>query len=210
MFRLPLDIYFKIFFYTLLVVYHAIDVYFDWAAYQEIYSRNSFITTDRNTTGSVLLATCIAGTLLSALMVFIAGYYIKFHQTFLRTETNDRPERVKINQSIVSMEFVLSLCELFYKDLVQSSILFIAFSSGEDPACVSKTTRAFTLCCVFANVKLVICFCTKLCGLGVGEEINSVSKALACAVGAIGAVIGLFFATLYYSHIDNHVWCADI
>ena len=210
MFRIQLDLYFKVFSYSALIAYHATDVYLDWAVYEELQTDISFITNERNTTGSVFLASCIAGTVMSILLVLIYGYYIKFHRSFLPSGNDVHREPPEINRSIVTMELTVSFCELFYKELIQSSILFIVFNSGVHTTCVSKTTEAFTVCCVFSNVKLFVCFYSKLCGIGVGEEIKSLIKALVCSVGCMGALLGLCFATLYYSDIQNLAFCPEI
>jgi hypothetical protein len=210
MFRIPLDLYLKIFFYLTLIVYHATDVYFDWAVYDELQTDISFVRNEKNTIGSIFLASCIGGTLISILMVVIYGYYITFHYSFLPSRNAVSREPGEINRSIVTMELTVSFCELFYKELIQSSILFITFNSGLESACVSRTTKAFAVCCIFADVKLIVCFYSKLCGIGVGEEIKSVMKALVCTVGCAGALLSLCFTTLYYSDIRRLALCPDI
>ena len=210
MFRIPFDLYVKIFFYVILIVYQTTDVYFDWAVYDELQSDISFVKNQKNTIGIVFLASCIAGTVMSIIMVFIYGYYIKFHRNFLPSRNAVWREPTEINHSMVAMELTVSLCELFYKELIQSSILFITFHSGLKSTCVSRTTKAFTLCCLFADVKLIVCFFTKLCGIGVGEEIKSVIKALVCSVGCVGALLSLCFTTLYYSDIQRLALCPDM
>ncbi len=207
MFRIQLDLYFKIFFYLTLVVYHATDVYFDWSVYDELQTNISLVTNERNTIGTIFLASCIAGTVMSIIMVFIYGYYIRFHRSFLPSRNDVHREPLEVNHSIVIMELTVSFCELLYKELIQCSILFMAFNSRLQTTCVSKTTKAFTVCRVFANVKLIFCFYSKLCGIGVGEEIKSVIKALVCSVGCVGALLALCFATLYYSDIQSLAFC---
>lgn len=206
--RIHLNLYWKIFFYVGLIVYHGTDVYFDWAVYKNLPKDVSDITENNSTVGAAFLASCIAGTLLSVLMMCVYLYYIRFHRSFLTNQIGHEP--LELNQRFITMELAVSLCELIYKELIQSSVLFTAFNSSVQKTCVSTLTRAFTACSLVANVKLLLCFCTKLCGLGTGEEIKSVIKALVCLVGCIGALLGLCFSSLYYTDIRSLATCSDI
>lgn len=208
LFRVSLDLYLKIFFYLVLIVYHAVDVYYDWAVYKESSTDNWITREDNLITGAVFLGSCIAGTATSILLGVIYGYYIKFHRSFLPNRNDYEP--LHMNHRVITMELTISCCELFLKELIQASILFTAFKSSLPTTCVSKTIKAFTVCCLMANIKLLVIFYSKLCGLGVGEEVKSIIKALVCCVGCSGALLGLWFTALYYSEIKNLVSCADM
>ena len=210
LFRIPLDLYGKICFYFGLIIYHATDIYVDWSVYKELPSENSLIENDTNTTGTIFLASCIGGTLTSIIIILIYGYYIKFHRDFLPSRNRIQSEPCEINQRVITMELTTSLCELFYKELIHSSILFIAFDSDKHPSCVSETTKAFVACCIFGNIKLFVCFYTKLCGIGVGEEIKSIIKSIVCVVGCSGALLGLCFTSLYHANIKNLTLCPEM
>ena len=209
-FHICLDVYFKLFYYFSLIVYHATDTYADWSTYDELPSDISLIPAENETTlGTLLLTSCISGTLLSIIMIFIYAYFIYYQRSLLPSRKRELIEPWQINERVLVLETTVSFCELFFKELLQSSILFEIFKSGIHGTCVSKTTKMFTICNIFGNVKLLLCFYTKLCGLGVGEKVKSIKKALACCVGCIGAIIFLCFTCLYFSKIKYLKFCSQ-
>ena len=92
----------------------------------------------------------------------------------------------KCDRHFVLRELVLSVLELL-KECIQSGILLSMLFSQPFVSRPSWHFIAFTACSIGANLKLCICFITKLIGCGVSEDgcDDGVFKSLACCTGAV-------------------------
>ena len=108
---------------------------------------------------------------------------------------------MKCNRRFAVRELWISVLELLLKDDIQSGILFWVCTSQSSFKIHSRYFIAFSVCSVVAHLKLLICFVTKLCGLGAAEEgfcdDSSCAKRFACVIGFIGSLPFLVFTYLF-------------
>ena len=205
----------KILYYLGLIIYHGCDIYFDWSNFLELFEDNkvsisgSLISTNSSLVKTFFVFSCGTGSLFSLIMIVAYGYYIKFHCYCIYhasyrsvsysdgevSISSDRRCDKKCSHKFVTLELRVSVLELVLKDDIQSAILFWIYNSQ-----VIKTKPywrffAFQACSVIAHLKLGICFMTKLCGCGAGEETccdsGSCVKSLASVIGFIGSAVCL-------------------
>ncbi|XP_068673200.1 uncharacterized protein [Montipora foliosa] len=193
----------KIFYYLVLIVYQVSDVYFDWRAHLDKTVFGSFkISTDNIKRVEILFCvSCITGSVFSLFMILVYGYYI-YHHWYCINHASYRSARYsddeysiftdlecdkKCNRTCVTLELCLSGLELLGKDGIQSGILFWIYKSHLVTTTPSWHFIAFNACSVGAHLKLGICFMTKFCGWGAGEDFNcdedSCAKNVACVIG---------------------------
>ena len=96
----------------------------------------------------------------------------------------------------VNCELWISFLELFFKDDIQSGILFWAFNSSQGSFTSNPhewVSIGFLVCSIVGHLKLCLCFITKLCGCGAGEECCPeeccCAKAFLCVIGCVGSAI---------------------
>ena len=203
----------KIIYYLGLIAYHGCDVCFDLFIFHKLVKDNTvsgvLISTNSSLfhTGKIFFGiSCATGTSFSIIMIVAYGSYIKFHWYCIH-HANYRPARYsdgkcsifsdrgcdkKCNRTFVTLELWVSVLELFLKDDIQSGILFWIYTSHSIETKPDWQFIVFQACSVVAHLKLCICFLTKLCGCGAGEECcdGSCCKILASVIGLIGFVIG--------------------
>ena len=209
----------KIAWYIVLIVYHGCDVSLDWYNYYKLYEDKTFsgvsITTDTTVVTRFFCISCATGSVFSFFMVVVYGYYIYYHcycilhanyQSVSYSDGNvsisgDRRCGKKCNRRFVTLELWLSALELLGKDDIQSGILFWLYTSQSIVTRPRWYFIAFSVCSVCAHLKLCICFMSKLCGCGSGEESCcnedcSCVKGIACVIGFIGSALFLGFTVV--------------
>ena len=191
------------------MAYHVADGYFDWLGYYELQNNEAFYAIPKGSTVAewFFLASCISGTLFSLVMLVVYGYYIIYHLSCMCTLDDCSKE---CNRRFLTKELVVSVCELLFKDDIQSILLFMIYNSGPEKECISHLTKVFVICSMIAHLKLLACFATKLCGFGAGEKCDSGLKCLFCFLGCIGSVIFLIFTSLYFAEIQNVSTCGTL
>ena len=214
----------KIFYYVVLIAYHVCDVYFDWSNFLELFEDNkvsipgSLISTNSSLVKNFFVSSCATGSLFSIIMILAYGYYIKFHWDCINHASyravsysdgefsifSDRGCDKKCDRKCVTLELWVSVVELFLKDDIQSAILFWIYTSQLIKTKPYWHFLAFQACSVIAHLKLAICFMTKLCGCGAGEEAwidsRSCVKSLASVIGFIGSAV--FFGLSVVSLVE--------
>ncbi|XP_068762585.1 uncharacterized protein [Montipora capricornis] len=198
----------KIFYYLMLIAYQGSDVYFDWSGYRDKTVFGSLISTDNIVIELLFFFSCFTGTIFSIIMIVAYGYYIKYHWYCINHASyrsarlsegeysifSDRGCDKKCNRTFVTLELWVSVLELLGKDDIQSGILFWIYNSHLVTTTPSWHFIAVNACSVGAHLKLGICFMTKFCGCGAGEDPcdeDSCAKSLACVIGFIGSVVFL-------------------
>lgn len=209
----------KILYYICLIAYHGCDIYFDWSNFHELFEDNkvsisgSLISTNSSLRTSLVktffVISCATGSLFSIIMIVAYGYYIKFHLYCIYHASyrsvsyshgefsifSNRGCDEKCNRTFVTLELWVSVLELFLKDDIQSAILFSIYNSQLIKTKPYWCFFAFQACSVIAHLKLGICFMTKLCGCGAGEETccdsGSCVKSFASVIGFIGSAVFL-------------------
>lgn len=202
----------KILLYLVLICYHMVDLVFDWYTFAVLLRDNKFsgvsISKSQESMIRILFGlSCVTGTIFSFAMIVAYKYYIKYHRYYMKSARYYRvnysddnvwfsPEHTcdkKCNRKYVNLELWISFLELFLKDIIQSGILFWAYdvspsSATSNPGLVSIF---FSLCSIAAHLKLCLCFLTKLCGWGAGEDGATIMKAFLCIIGFGGSAICL-------------------
>ena len=199
----------KVIFYFALTVYHCADCFFDWRGYHELYNEGTFsaIPKHNSLADGFFLASCLSGTILSIAMLIAYSYYIKYHVMCMCTsDTCDK----ECDRRFITLELAISVFELLFKDDIQSVLVFLIYQSGPEKECVSSLTKVFTICSIIAHLKLLICFFSKLCGIGAGEKCDGGVKCLFCFLGSIGSFIFLVFTSLYFAGIHNIPTCGTL
>ena len=189
----------KIVYYIVLIVYHVFDVYIDWKSFLLLHNNGTFAGASTNS----IVVECLFGFsvfdgfVCSIAMILVYFYYITFHLSCI-CEGFECDKRC--NRRFVNAELVISLLELFFKDDIQSGLLFWVCVSGSISIRPGWQPIALSVCSVAAHLKLGICFATKLCGCGKGEEehhYGSCAKPVACFIGIIGSALFLVFTIAY-------------
>ena len=212
----------KILLYLVLICYQMVDLVFDWYTFAVLLRDNKFSgvsisKSEENMIRILFGLSCVTGTIFSFVMIVAYKYYMKYHRYCLKSARYDRvnysddnvwfsPDHArgkKCNRMYINLELWISVLELFLKDIIQSVILFWAYvsksSATSNPASMSIV---FSVCSIAAHLKLCLCFLTKLCGWGTGEERcgeHTVMKALSCIYGFEGSAICLILTAVAFS-----------
>ena len=206
----------KILFYLVLIAYHGCDVYFDWSNFLKLWEDNTLsgilISTNSSLAKIFFFISCCTGTVFSLIMIVTYGYYITFHWYCIHHASyrsaryshgefsilNHRECDKKCDRTFVTLELWVSTLELVLKDDFQSGILLWICTSHFIKTRPSWYFIIFQACSVIAHLKLGICFMTKLCGYGAGEEEpccdNSCAKS--CIASGIGFILSAVFLGL--------------
>ena len=194
----------KIAFYIILIFYHIVDLILDWCTFAVLrqdlkFSGVSILKCEERIIKFFIGLSCSTGTLFSIALVVAYAYYIKHHLYRLKNASyspvnqSDDDADQKCYKKIVNLELWISLLELFFKDDIQSAILLWVYNGSQSsaPSNPGWMWIAFSVCSIVAHLKLCLCFITKLCGCGAGEELcpeNLCKAKLLCAIGSIFSV----------------------
>ena len=178
----------KIVWYIVLIAYHGFDVCSDWYNCYKLFENGTFsgfsILTSLSTIEVFFVISCGFGTIFSITMVVAYIYYISYHWECIHHANyrsasysdgeysifSDRGCDRKCDSTFVNLELWVSALELLGKDDIQSIILFSLYTSQSMVTRPSWDFIALSVCSVFAHFKLCICFMSKLCGCGSGEQ----------------------------------------
>ena len=130
-------------------------------------------------------------------MLIVYGHYIKFHWDCFLDGYFECP--YKDHLDFIRLELLLSVAKLVLKDDIQSVIVFLIYASNLTGSRPGWYFIVFSACSIFAHFKRCVCFITKLCECGEGEEDaykNSCMKCVACSIGLLASVVFLFFTIL--------------
>ena len=207
----------KIFFYVILICYHIGDFFFDWYNFAVLHLDHKFSGVPISAIEEIIVieglfvVSCVTGTLFSVALMYTYGCYIGHHWycmnnasysavnysnddvSFLRDRKCDK----ECNRNYVNLELWISFLELLLKDDIQSGILFWAFNSSQRSFTGSPhvwISIGFLVCSIVGHLKLCLCFITKLCGCGAGEDCPEefcacCGKAFLCIIGFVGSAI---------------------
>ena len=215
-----LHCFLKIVYYVFLLGYHGVDLWFDWEQYSEIKNQHLFVGTHyvNSYICLVFLISCCIGSCLALCMGYLYICYIAFHGKCLAHRCGGyKPTQCKVDDDSVNAlvnvynrvqeckdercskhcnrryalaELILSLLEFAFKDLPHSILLTIVIFADPSPSCPDIPSIIFTVCTMLANLKHLVCFLTKLFGLGTGERgcNDSFVNVLPCLFGCGGFV----------------------
>ena len=189
----------KIVYYIILIIYHVFDVYIDWKSLVLIHNNGTFAgaSTNNVVVEKLFRLSFFDGCVCSIAMVYVYLYYIIFHLSCI---CEGCEYEKSCNRRFLSAELLFSVLELLSKDDIQSGLLFWVCVSDSISTRPGWQPIALSVCSVVAHLKLGICFVTKLCGCGEGEEepyYGSCAKPVACFIGMIGSVLFLIFTIAY-------------
>ena len=190
----------KILFYLILICYHMIDLFFDWYTFAVLLQDNKFsgVPISKSEVSMIQIPfglSCVTGSIFSVVMIVAYICYIKHHWQCMKNA----------DRQLVNFELCVSALELFLKDIIQSGILFWAYEVSPSSATSNPDSISivFSVCSIVAHLKLCLCFLTKLCGCGVGEERcdeHTVTKAISCIIGFGGSAICLILTAVAFSN----------
>ena len=215
----------KILFYLILICYHMVDFGFDWNTFAVLLRDNKFsgvsISKSEESMIQILFGlSCVTGTIFSVAMIVAYKNYIKHHWHCMNNASFDLASHYsngnvwfspdirgdkKCHRKLVNFELWISVPELFLKDIIQSAILFWAHKGSQSSATSNPDWESivFSMCSIVAHLKLCLCFLTKLCGCGTGEERcdeHTVMKAISCIIGFGGSAICLILTAVAFSN----------
>ena len=221
----------KILFYLVLICYHMGDFFFDWYTFAVLlrdhkFSGVSISKSDESMIQIPFGLTCLTGTIFSFAMIVAYIYFIKHHWYCMNNASysgvkysdddvwfpgpDHKYDKTCTRNFVnpVSAEFWISVLELFLKDDFQSGILFWAYYGSQSSATSNPgwMSIAFSVCSIVAHLKLCLCFITKFCGWGAGEERcgeDDVMKAFLCIIGFGGSAICLFLTAAAFVNEVN-------
>lgn len=201
----------KIAFYIILICYHIVDLILDWCTFGVLLQGHKFsgvsISKCEECTIKLLIGlSCSTGTLFSIALTVAYIYFIKHHFHCLKNasyspvnqsddDVSQRPPHQKCDKKFVNLELWISVLELFFKDDIQSGILFWVYNGSQSPA-TSNPGRmwiAFSVCSIVAHLKLFLCFITKLFGCGAGEDPCTENLCKAKPLCIIGSIVSIIF-----------------
>ena len=185
--------------------YHAVDFYFDWRGYYALKNNEAFAVVPKGNSiaRSFYLISCVLGTIFGLAMMIVYGYYILYHVEHVRSSGDyNEPKRVFLN-----VESFIIVCELLFKDDIQSILVCLIYHSDPRTKCVSFLTKAFTVCSIMAHTKLLLGFSSKLFGIGAGEKFdtkceNKVGSVLGF-LGCAGTLVFLVLTSLKFADMQN-------
>ena len=125
-------------------------------------------------------------------MFMVYRHYIKFHWDCFLDGCSECPR--KDHLCFNRLELRLSVLELMFKDDIQSVIVFLIYASNLTGSRPGWYFIVFSACSIFAHFKRCVCFITKLCGCGKGEENeyeDSCIKNIVCSTGLLASVVFL-------------------
>lgn len=179
-------------FYLGLIIYYSLDFYYDWRGYYALKNNEAFAVIPKHNSVARIsyLASCISGAVFGGAMLLVYFCYIQFHMCTDGGGTG-------AVRSLAVVESFLSVCELLFKDDIQSILLFLIYHSDPHTKCVSFLTKAFTVCSIVAHLKLFLCFSSNLLLCESGKI---------CVIqffGCTGSLIFLVFTSLKFSEMQN-------
>lgn len=194
----------KILYYVGLILYLVCDSLFDWWNFFRLYADKE----DSKVDSVLFFLSSFVGLIINICMLMVYGHYIKFHSDCFLDGYSECPR--KDHLCFNRLELRLSVVELVLKDDIQSFIVFLIYASNLTGSRPGWYFIVFSACSIFAHFKRCICFITKLCGCGKGEDDaceDSCSKCITCSIGLFASVVFLFFTILSLPICDDGESC---
>lgn len=194
----------KILYYVGLILYLVCDSLFDWWNFFRLYADKE----DSKVDSVLFFLSSFVGLIINICMLMVYGHYIKFHSDCFLDGYSECPR--KDHLCFNRLELRLSVVELVLKDDIQSFIVFLIYASNLTGSRPGWYFIVFSACSIFAHFKRCICFITKLCGCGKGEDDaceDSCSKCITCSIGLLASVVFLFFTILSLPICDDGESC---
>lgn len=187
----------KILYYFGLILYIVCDSLFDWLNCFLLFAEEE----DFKVENLLFFFSSFVGLIINIYMLKVYGHYIKFHWDCFFDGYSECS--YKDHLCLNRLELLLSVVELAFKDDIQSVIVFLIYASNPTGSRPGWYFIVFSACSIFSHFKRCVCFITKLCGCGKGEEDayeeNScikVIKCIGCSIGLLASVVFLFFTIL--------------
>lgn len=181
----------KAFYYAGLILYMVCDSLFDWWNFFRLYAdKEEFKVVE-----FVFFFSCFVGLIINICLLKVYWHYIKFHWDCYFDGYCVSPCHLHFNR----LELLLSILELVFKDDIQSVIVFLIYASHPTGSRPGWYFIVFSACSIFAHFKRFVCFITKLCGCGKGEDDpyeGSCIKCFLCSIGSLASAGFLLFTIM--------------
>ena len=191
----------KIFYYVGLILYMICDSSFDWLNFFRLYADKVEIKLDT----VLFFLSCVVGLIINMCLLMVYGHYIKYHWDCFRKGYCVCP--YKDHLCLNRLELWLSVVELVFKDDFQSVIVYLIYASHLTGSRPGWYFIVFSVCSIFAHLKRCVCFITKLCGCGKGEDEGSCIKCIACSIGLLASAVFLLFTIMSLPICDDGQSC---
>ena len=182
----------KAVYYVVLIFYMVSDSFFDWVNFFRLYPNVEFKVDE-----ILFFLSCLVGLIINICLLRVYGHYIKFHCDCYFDGYCVLPRKDHLRRN--SLELLLSVLELVFKDDIQSVIVFLVYASHPTGSRPGWYFIVFSACSIFAHFKRFVCFITKLFGCGKGEDESyegSCIKCIACSTGSLASAVFLLFTIL--------------
>ena len=177
------------------------DSLFDWWSFSGLYADKEEFKVEY----SLCFFSSIVGLMINICLLRVYGHYIKVHLDCLFDGYYEDPckDDLRLNR----LELWLSVVELVFKDDFQSVIVFLIYTSHLTGSRPGWYFIVFSVCSIFAHLKRCVCFITKLCGCGKGEDEGSCIKCIACSIGLLASAVFLLFTIMSLPICDDGQSC---
>lgn len=184
----------KTFYYVGLILYMVCDSLFDWWSFLRLYRADK---EEVKVDGFLFFFSCSVGLFINIYLLRVYGHYIKFHWDcyFDGYCVSPCKDHLRLNK----LELQLSVLELLFKDDIQSVIVFLIYASHPTGPRPGWYFIVFSVCSIIAHFKRCVCFITKLCGCGKGEDDpyeGSCIKCFLCSIGSLASAGFLLFTIM--------------
>ena len=192
--------FFKAVFSLASITYYVADIYYDWSGYYAFKHNKAFAVVPRNSSVASMfyLISCILGTVFGVAMMIVCGGCVAFYAGSTRVSLSSAEG---LGSCFLTAEFAITVCELLFKDDIQSILLFYIYHSDPDVKCVSSLTKAFTLCSVLAHTKQLVCFVSTLFQ---DKAYGSKIRCMLGFLGCVGSIVFLVFTSWKFA--DMQTW----
>ena len=200
----------KIFYYVGLILYMVCDSLFDWLNLFRLYADKEEFKVDKLLFLFLLLLflfmiSCFVGLIINIYLLRVYWHYIKVHWDCFLDGYCVCP--YKDHLCLNRLELWLSVVELVFKDDFQSVIVYLIYASHLTGSRPGWYFIVFSGCSIFAHFKRCVCFITKLCGCGKGEDEGSCIKCIVCLIGLLASAVFLLFTIMSLPICDDGQSC---
>ena len=194
----------KILYYVGLILFVVCDSFFDWLNFFCLYADKEEIKVDT----LLFMLSCFVSLIINMWLLRVYEHYFKFHWDCFRDGYCVSPckDHLRLNR----LELWLSVLELVFKDDFQSVIVYLIYASHLTGSRPGWYFIVFSGCSIFAHFKRCVCFITKLCGCGKGEDDpyeGSCITCIACLIGLLASVVFLLFTIMSLPICDDGQSC---
>ena len=187
----------KFLYYFCAIANHIIENVSAWQGYLKGDNMKEFsaIPNNSDTAHVFFLFCCIFGSLFCVVVLVI---YINL--------CNSNSNENEYQRGYLEYELGVAVCQLVFKDAVQSIFMFIVYMDG-DVGCASLLTKRYAICSLVSHTKLLITFVMKYVKYDSEVNYDCGTKLCFSFLGGVGAIILVVFTTLFLVDVFSEL-CA--